>query len=85
MVALASQYWGQSMTVTGLLTGQDIFHALKERALGDAVLLPSLMLKHNDTRFLDDMTVAELSHQLQTRILVIGDVEHLVETVGKQG
>lgn len=85
MVALASQYWGQSMTVTGLLTGQDIFHALKGRALGDAVLLPSLMLKHNDTRFLDDMTVAELSHQLQTRILVIGDVEHLIEIVGKQG
>ncbi|MBW4470303.1 MAG: TIGR03279 family radical SAM protein [Stenomitos rutilans HA7619-LM2] len=85
MVALASQYWGQAMTVTGLLTGQDILHALKERELGDAILLPSLMLKHNDTCFLDDMTVADLSHQLQTPILVIGDVEHLVETVGRKG
>ncbi len=84
MVALASQYWGQSMTVTGLLTGQDILHALKGQALGDAIFLPSLMLKHNDTCFLDDMTVAELSQQLQTPILVIGGVEHLVETIGKE-
>ena len=85
MVALASQYWGQSMTVTGLLTGQDILQALKGQALGDAILLPSLMLKHNDTCFLDDMTVATLSQQLQTPILVVGDVEHLVETVVGEG
>ena len=85
MVALASQYWGQSMTVTGLLTGQDILHALKGQALGDAILLPSLMLKHNDTCFLDDMTVAELSQQLQTPILIVGDVEHLIETVAGEG
>lgn len=81
MVAIASQYWGQSMTVTGLLTGQDILHALQERDLGDAILLPSLMLKHDDTRFLDDMTVEALSNQLSAPILVIGDVEHLIETV----
>ncbi len=45
MVAIASNYWGQAITVTGLLTGQDIFDALQGRDLGDAVLLPSLMLK----------------------------------------
>jgi putative radical SAM enzyme (TIGR03279 family) len=85
MVAIASQYWGQTMTVTGLLTGQDILHALKRRVLGDAILLPSLMLKHNDTCFLDDMTVADLSQQLQTPILIVGDVEHLIETVIGEG
>jgi putative radical SAM enzyme (TIGR03279 family) len=85
MIALASHYWGQSMTVTGLLTGQDILHALKEQALGDAILLPSLMLKHNDTRFLDDMTVADLSQQLQTPILIVGDVDHLIATVARGG
>lgn len=84
MVALASQYWGQAMTVTGLLTGQDILHALKGKELGDAILLPSLMLKHNDSCFLDDMTVAELSYQLQATILVVGDVEHLLETISSQ-
>jgi NifB/MoaA-like Fe-S oxidoreductase len=85
MVAIASQYWGQTMTVTGLLTGQDILHTLKGRELGDAILLPSLMLKHNDTCFLDDMTVADLSQQLQTPILIVGDVEHLIETVMGEG
>ncbi len=82
MVALASQYWGQSMTVTGLLTGQDILKALNGQPLGDAILLPSLMLKHNDTCFLDDMTVAELSRHLNTPILIVGGVEQLVEQVG---
>jgi len=85
MVAIASQYLGQTMTVTGLLTGQDILHTLKGRELGDAILLPSLMLKHNDTCFLDDMTVADLSQQLQTPILIVGDVEHLIETVMGEG
>jgi NifB/MoaA-like Fe-S oxidoreductase len=43
------------------------------------------MLKHNDTCFLDDMTVADLSQQLQTPILIVGDVEHLIETVMGEG
>jgi putative radical SAM enzyme (TIGR03279 family) len=80
MVALASQYWGQQITVTGLLTGQDLLQALQGRDLADGVLLPSLMLKHDDSCFLDDMTVAALAERLHVPLLVVKDVEDLLKT-----
>jgi putative radical SAM enzyme (TIGR03279 family) len=79
MVAIASHYWGQEISVTGLITGQDILEALRGKNLGDGLLLPSLMLKHDDARFLDDMTVAELEAALAVPIYVIGSPEELVK------
>jgi len=81
MVAIASNYWGQAITVTGLLTGQDIFDALQGRDLGDAVLLPALMLKQGDTRFLDDMTIEELAQRLNILILPVNGVQELITNV----
>ena len=78
LVALNSQYWGQEITVTGLLTGQDLLAGLGDRDLGDGILLPSLMLKHDDTKFLDDLTVADLSQQLSTPIFPVASVEELI-------
>ncbi len=80
LAALRSNYWGQEITVTGLLTGQDLLEGLKGKDLGDAIVLPSLMLKQGDTRFLDDMTIEELAHQLGTRILPVNGTEELIET-----
>jgi NifB/MoaA-like Fe-S oxidoreductase len=77
-VALNSQYWGQEITVTGLLTGQDILAGLSAKDLGDGVLLPSLMLKHDDTKFLDDLTVADVSNQLAIPIFPVSGVEELI-------
>jgi len=80
MVALCSHYWGQTLTVTGLLTGEDILQALQNKDLGSGILLPSLMLKPGDARFLDDMTVEQLAQKLQAPIIKIaGGAEHLVE------
>ena len=80
MVALNSDYWGQTMTVTGLLTGQDILQGLQGKDLGDGILLPSLMLKHDDRVFLDDLRVEDLAAQLQTRIWVVEGIAGLIET-----
>jgi putative radical SAM enzyme (TIGR03279 family) len=79
LVALNSQYWGQEITVTGLLTGQDLITGLSNQDLGDGVLLPTLMLKQDDTKFLDDLTLADVSHQLAIPILPIKDVAELVK------
>lgn len=79
MAALCSHYWGQTITVTGLLTGQDLLQKLQVKYLGDAILLPAMMLKHGDSRFLDDMTVEELARQLNTPILPVRGVEELIE------
>ncbi len=78
LVAVNSQYWGQEITVTGLLTGQDLLTSLPGKELGDGILLPSLMLKHNDTKFLDDLTVAEVSRQLAIPIFPVSGVEELI-------
>ena len=79
LVPLRSNYWGQEITVTGLLTGQDLLEGLEGKELGDGILLPAVMLKHDDTRFLDDLTVEDVSCQLQTQIIVINGIEELLE------
>ena len=80
LVALRSNYWGQEITVTGLLTGQDLLDGLAGKELGSGVLLPTVMLKHDDTRFLDDMTVQELSSQLGVFIFPVNGIEELIAT-----
>ncbi len=81
MVALCSNYWGQSITVTGLLTGQDLLEGLQGRDLGAGIILPAVMLKPGDNRFLDDMTLEELAEQLRTEIWPVAGVEELILTV----
>lgn len=80
LVALASQYWGQAMTVTGLLTGHDLRLTLQNRDLGDGVLLPTLMLKHGEATFLDDTTVEDLAQRLEAKIWLISDIDDFMET-----
>ncbi len=79
LIALNSEYWGQEITVTGLLTGQDLLAGLSGKDLGDGILLPSLMLKHDDTKFLDDLTVADISQQLAILIFPVNGIEELIE------
>lgn len=85
MAALNSDYWGQAITVTGLLTGQDIATRLAETPLGDGLLLPSLMLKQSDSRqpeetyFLDDMSVATLANTLNCRVFPVEGLKELVD------
>ena len=80
IIALSSSYWGQDITVTGLLTGQDLLEGLQGRDLGEGILLPSVMLKQGDNLFLDDMTLEDLSVQLQTNIWPVAGVEELILT-----
>ncbi len=78
LAALNSDYWGQEITVTGLLTGQDIVLKLKDEYLGDGILLPSIMLKEHDRIFLDDMSVEEVSQTLKTPIIIVDSITDLI-------
>ena len=78
LMALQSDYWGQTMTVTGLLTGQDLLSGLQNQDLGQGILLPTVMLKHGELRFLDDLTVAEVSGGLGVNIICVGDITELI-------
>jgi putative radical SAM enzyme (TIGR03279 family) len=78
MAALRSEYWGQDMTVTGLLTGQDLLTHLVGRDLGEAILVPSLMLKQDETLFLDDLRLEEVAQRLQVRMIPVTGIEALL-------
>ncbi|MER3494431.1 MAG: TIGR03279 family radical SAM protein [Mastigocladus sp. ERB_26_2] len=80
MQALKSDYWGQNITVTGLLTGHDLLLNLQGQDLGDGILLPTVMLKHGELVFLDDINVNELARQLETNIFPVAGIEELIET-----
>ncbi|MFM7426362.1 MAG: TIGR03279 family radical SAM protein [Elainella sp.] len=80
LAPLRSEYWGQQITVTGLLTGKDLLQGLRNLNLGNGLLLPNLMLKHDEARFLDDMTVETVQNQLKTQIWPVGSVEDLIQT-----
>jgi putative radical SAM enzyme (TIGR03279 family) len=70
LFALSSPFWGKQVTVTGLLTGSDLLEGLADQDLGDALLLPALMLK-DGKQFLDGLTLKEVSERLNTPILLI--------------
>ncbi|WP_299493101.1 TIGR03279 family radical SAM protein [Acaryochloris sp. IP29b_bin.137] len=85
LAPMRSDYWGQTMTVTGLLTGQDILAGLQNLPLGEALLLPTLMLKYGTTQFLDNMTVADLSQALDIPIILIqGGPEDVIRACLRQ-
>ncbi|MGF1488563.1 MAG: TIGR03279 family radical SAM protein [Prochloraceae cyanobacterium] len=81
LAALNSNYWGQEITVTGLLTGQDLIAGLQGKDLGDGILLPSLMLKHGENKFLDDLTIADVANKLAIDIFPVTGIEKLIEIV----
>lgn len=64
MVPVANNFFGGTVNVTGLLTGQDIAAQLAGRELGEELLVAGNMLRAGEDVFLDDMTLGELSERL---------------------
>ncbi|ADQ41443.1 protein of unknown function DUF512 [Caldicellulosiruptor acetigenus I77R1B] len=58
VVAVVNHFFGENVTVAGLLTGQDIISQLKCRELGDYVLVPACALNH-ENKFLDDVHIID--------------------------
>ena len=80
MRALCSDYWGQTISVTGLITGHDLLLNLEGQDLGDGILLPNVMLKNGELVFLDDLSIEELAGRLNTKIIPVAGVEDLIKT-----
>ncbi len=68
---IINEFFGDEITVAGLLTGQDIYKQLSDKILGDELLLPEVMLRSGEDVFLDDMHLSELENALQTRIRIV--------------
>ncbi len=61
---IINHFFGESITVAGLLTGTDMYEQLKGRELGDELFIPENTLRADEAMFLDDMTPDELSEKL---------------------
>jgi putative radical SAM enzyme (TIGR03279 family) len=68
-----SDFWGPTITVTGLLTGKDLVAKAQQIDLGDEVWVPGVMVRNDEQRFLDDMTVTELSQTLGRPVRVVNE------------
>ena len=82
---IRNDFFGERITVAGLITGQDLIAQLKGQDLGDALLLPCSMLRSGEEVFLDDVTVTELSDALQVPIdIVKSSGQDFIEAVLQQ-
>ncbi len=74
--AIRNDFFGETITVSGLVTGQDLIAQLQERQkagedLGEALLIPVNMLRSGEQVFLDDVTVAEVEKALGLRVVPV--------------
>ena len=69
--AIENDFFGRSINVTGLITGQDLIKQLKGRALGERLLISQNMLRREEMDFLDDVTLEQASKELGVPIYPI--------------
>lgn len=82
VICIRNDFFGETITVSGLITGQDLIKQLQERKnnhefLGDVLHIPSNMLRMGEQTFLDDVTVSDVEKALQMKVVA-------VESVGKE-
>ncbi len=79
---IVNDFYGHDITVAGLVTGQDIIAQLKEKDLGDFLIMPDVMLRSDEEVLLDDVTVKDIEKALQTTVRIVkSDGMSLVTTI----
>lgn len=68
---IRNDFFGEKITVAGLITGQDLIAQLKDKPLGDRLILPSVMFKSGEEVFLDDITKTQAEDALQIPINIV--------------
>ena len=71
VTTIENRFFGEKITVSGLITGQDLKEQLSGLDLGEKLLIPCSMLKGDEEIFLDNMTLEELSEALNTEIVIV--------------
>ena len=80
-----NNFFGDSVTVAGLLTGQDIINQLKDKDLGDSVWSTYRILNDDQTLTLDDMTLKNISDALKTEFRVSKDsIYEIIQAVSHE-
>lgn len=81
---IKNHFFGEEVTVSGLLTGSDLLRSLKGKALGDVVFITKSMLKDNDNVFLDDMSLKEVEKELKVPLVAVDGPQDMLNELLKE-
>ncbi|MBR4102341.1 MAG: DUF512 domain-containing protein [Oscillospiraceae bacterium] len=82
VISVRNDFFGESITVTGLITGQDLIAQLRGKPLGDELLLSSCMIRRDSDVFLDDVTIGEVEAALGVKVrLTANDGYELLDAI----
>lgn len=73
IVELKNDFFGNNVTVAGLITGNDLISQLKNKNI-ETLIIPSIMLRPFSCDFLDNITVEEVQKELGCKIVIIQDI-----------
>ena len=68
---IRNDFFGEHITVAGLVTGQDILKQMKGKDLGDLLIVPGSMLRSGEDVFLDDLHIMDVQRELQVPVAVL--------------
>ncbi len=71
VIKINNDFFGETVTVAGLITGKDYINQLKDISLGDELLIPSVSLRNEGDKFLDDITIEELRDALNINVCTV--------------
>ena len=79
---IKNNFFGEMITVSGLLTGKDIIEQLKGKELGEYLILPDSLLRNGETVLLDDVYVEDIERELKTNIKIsLNSAKSLVDKI----
>ncbi|MBQ4543763.1 MAG: DUF512 domain-containing protein, partial [Clostridia bacterium] len=82
VIAINNDFFGNTITVAGLLTGKDIVEQLKEKDLGEVLILPEVLLNY-DRVLLDDYSISDIEKALDIKVITVpNDGAKLKEIIG---
>ncbi len=78
-----NHYFGEKVTVSGLLAGKDLIEAMEGKEVGDVVFIPDIMLKDNSDLFLDDLNLKDLEEAFQAPVRAVNSPQQIIDVLLK--
>lgn len=69
--AVKNNFFGETIDVAGLVTGRDLIETLRGKRLAKRLLIPSVMLRHGENVFLDDIKVTDVERELEVTVVPV--------------
>ncbi len=81
VVSIVNEFFGERITVAGLITASDIMKQLKGKDLGDSLVIPECMLRAGERVFLDDYMVEDVMSTLQVNVDIVKSNSGFIDTI----